>query len=189
MEDQFPDEHLFAMTVETPWYANVTNYMEAGKLLAHLSSQENNLIVQRSAQFSWIEEYIFHTKSDLQIHTCIREEKIYDILKSFLDDPYGGNFFDRRIGHKILQMGYYWPIIFKDAKNYIHNYDNFQRMGRLIQAEKMPLQMQIVLENFEIWALEFLGPFNPPSNKKVYILVYTDYVNKWVEVVALSKDT
>jgi len=34
----------------------------------------------------------------------------------------------------------------------------------------------------------FVGPFNAPSNQKMYILVCTNYVTKWVEAVAFSKD-
>ena len=35
--------------------------------------------------------------------------------------------------------------------------------------------------------MDFVGPFNPPSNQKAHILVATDYVTKWVEAVALSR--
>jgi len=49
----------------------------------------------------------------------------------------------------------------------------------------MTLQPHLVVEPFERWVLEFVGPFNPPSNQKVYILVAIDYVIKWVETVAL----
>eukprot|EP00253_Pinus_taeda_P006581 PITA_06581 len=31
VEDQFPDEHLFAIVVRTPWYADVANYLAVGK--------------------------------------------------------------------------------------------------------------------------------------------------------------
>ena len=34
-----------------------------------------------------------------------------------------------------------------------------------------------------------MGPFNPPSQQKVYILVCTDYVTKWVEAKALHRAT
>ena len=51
----------------------------------------------------------------------------------------------------------------------------------------MPLQPQLVVEPFEQWVLDFVGPFNPPSNQKVYMLVATDYITKWVEVVALKR--
>jgi len=37
--------------------------------------------------------------------------------------------------------------------------------------------------------LDFFGPFYPPSNQKAYILVATDYVTKWVEIVDLPRAT
>ena len=40
VEDQFPDEHLFTVTVKTPWYADVANYLAVGKLLKHLTPNE-----------------------------------------------------------------------------------------------------------------------------------------------------
>ena len=66
------------------------------------------------------------------------------------------NFADRRTGHKVLQMGYYWPTIFKDAKKYVQACDSYQIMGHPGQADEMPLQPQLVVEPFEGWALEFV---------------------------------
>ena len=34
--------------------------------------------------------------------------------------------------------------------------------------------------------MDFIGPIDPPSNGKSYILVCTDYVTKWVEVKAMK---
>lgn len=53
----------------------------------------------------------------------------------------------------------------------------------------MSLKPQVLIEPFEQWALYFVGPINPPSNGKRYILVCTDYVTKWVEVKAVTKAT
>jgi hypothetical protein len=53
----------------------------------------------------------------------------------------------------------------------------------------MPLQPQIVLEPFEKWAIDFFGPFNPPSHQKDYILVCIDYVTKWVEARVVIRAT
>ena len=98
----------------------------------------------------------------MHIHRFIREDEFYDILRARHDEPCGGHFVDRRTRHKVLQMGYYWPTIFKDAKKYVQACDSCQRMGRPGQADEMPLQPQLVIELFKRWELEFFGPFKPP---------------------------
>jgi hypothetical protein len=39
VEDQFPDEHLFIVTIRMLWYVDVVNYLAVGKLPGHLSSR------------------------------------------------------------------------------------------------------------------------------------------------------
>jgi hypothetical protein len=91
--------------------------------------------------------------------------------------------------HKILRMGYYWPSLFKYEKKYVRACDSCQRMGQPNHRYEIPLNPQVVLKPFERWALEFVGPINPPSNQKVYILVCTNYMTKWVEAKALDRAT
>ena len=38
------------------------------------------------------------------------------------------------------------------------------------------------VEIFDLWGIDFIGPF-PPSDEKEYILVAIDYMSKWVEVI------
>ena len=45
VEDQFLDEHLFAIAVQTPWYADVANYLAVGKLPKNLTPNERKQIV------------------------------------------------------------------------------------------------------------------------------------------------
>ena len=63
---------------------------------------------------------------DQQIRRCVREDEVHDLLKAAHDEPYGGNFADKRTSHKVLHMGYYWPTIFQDAKRYVQGCDSFQ---------------------------------------------------------------
>ena len=122
----------------------------------------------------------------MHIKRCVHEDEIFDILKSSHNGPCEGHFADRRTGHKVLQTGYYLPTIFKDAKKFVQACDSFQRVGCPGQSDEMPLNPQLVIEPFERWVFDFVGPINPSSRQKRYILVFTDYVTKWVEAKALS---
>ena len=46
----------------------------------------------------------------------------------------------------------------------------------------MPLNPILVVDLFDVWAIDFMGPF-PSSFGDLYILVGVDYVSKWVEAV------
>lgn len=66
--------------------------------------------------YSWMGGDLYKTRPDLIIQRCVREDEMHDILKADHDGPCGGHFSDKRISYKILHLGYYWPILFRDAK-------------------------------------------------------------------------
>jgi hypothetical protein len=45
VDDNFPDENLFAISTYIPWYADVANYLVTGKLPQNLSSREKQRII------------------------------------------------------------------------------------------------------------------------------------------------
>ncbi|RDX98629.1 gag-pol, partial [Mucuna pruriens] len=47
----------------------------------------------------------------------------------------------------------------------------------------MPQQPILFYEVFDVWGINFIGPF-PVSNRYSYILLAKDYVSKWVEAIA-----
>ena len=44
----------------------------------------------------------------------------------------------------------------------------------------MPLTSNLQIDIFDVWGIDFMGPF-PKNGDKEYILVVVDYVSKWVE--------
>ncbi|GJZ36677.1 reverse transcriptase domain-containing protein [Tanacetum coccineum] len=83
------------------------------------------------------------------------EEHLMVLKSKFKDDEPCANV----MANKVYESEFYWPSVFMDANEY-------------------------VCEVFDVWALDFMGPF-PQSRGNKYILVVVDYMSKWVEAQAL----
>ena len=83
----------------------------------------------------------------------------------------------------MLQSGFYWPTLFKDAHTFSQECFKCQALGNISKKDMMPLNPILVVEIFDVWGIDFMGPF-PPSNGFEYILVAVDYVSKWIEAIA-----
>ena len=60
-------------------------------------------------------------------------------------------------------------------------------MGNISRMHEMPLQDILVVQLFDVWGIDFMRPF-PVSFGNIYILLAVNYVSKWVEAAACSKN-
>ena len=60
-------------------------------------------------------------------------------------------------------------------------------MGNISRRNEMPLQVILVVQIFDVWGMDFMGPF-PSSFENLYILLVVDYVSKWVVAIACPKN-
>nr|GEY46758.1 reverse transcriptase domain-containing protein [Tanacetum cinerariifolium] len=98
--------------------------------------------------------------------------------------PTGGHYGANYTAKNVFDSGFYWPTIYKDAFELVKNCDSCQRQGKISQKDEMPQNAIQVYEFFDVWGIEFMGPF-PNSKGNTYILVAVDYLLKWVEAKAL----
>ncbi|KAK1603643.1 hypothetical protein QYE76_027316, partial [Lolium multiflorum] len=117
-----------------------------------------------------------------------RRKFFYDLRHYFWDDPHlykegvDGHHAGERTAQKVLQSGFYWPTLFKDARKFILSCDECQRVGNISRRNEMPMNYTLVIEPFDCWGFDFMGPF-PSSEGNTHILVAVDYVTKWVEAI------
>ncbi|KAL4304561.1 hypothetical protein GQ457_10G010670 [Hibiscus cannabinus] len=135
--------------------------------------------------YFWDEPYLFKQCADQIIRRCIHEEEQQMILEQCHSAPYGGHFGGNRTTAKVLQSGFYWPTLHKDAQLFCQQCDRCQRTGNISKRNEMPLQNILEVELFDVWGIDFMGPF-PSSVGNLYILLAVDYVSKWVEAVATT---
>ncbi|GKF64610.1 reverse transcriptase domain-containing protein, partial [Tanacetum coccineum] len=85
---------------------------------------------------------------------------------------------------KVFDSEFYWPTIYRDAHDLVAWCDACQRQCNISQKDEMPQNAIQVCEIFDVWGIDFMGPF-PYSRGNKYILVAVDYLSKWVEAKAL----
>ncbi|XP_073139019.1 uncharacterized protein [Henckelia pumila] len=75
--------------------------------------------------------------------------------------------------------------MFKDIYTLVKSCDKCQRTKNISRKHELPLTNILEVELFDVWGIDFMGPF-PPSFGYTYILLAVNYVSKWVEAIATS---
>ncbi|KAL5556375.1 hypothetical protein UlMin_038611 [Ulmus minor] len=132
INEKFPDERLFSISqIQEPWYADYANFLP----------------------------YLFKQCADQMIRRCISKEEMEPILQQCHASSYGGHFGGIRTANKILQAGFYWPTLFKDAHAFSLQCDRCQRMGNISRKHEMPLNNILEVELFDVWGIDSWGHF------------------------------
>ena len=185
--ENFPDEQLFQLSLQSPWYADIVIFLACGIMPPEFSYQQRKKLRTDNRYYIWDDPLLFKRGADLIIRRCVPEGEQSNILQEFHASPYEGHFAGDKTAHKILQSGFYWPTIFKDCFEWVKLCDQCQRMGNIIKRHEMPLQGILVVQLFDVWGMDFIGPFLV-SFGNIYILPAVDYVSKWVEATACPKN-
>ena len=175
------------MVNERPWFGDLANFKAAGIIPKDLTWQQRNKFLHDARFYIWDDPYLFKIGADNLLRRCVTKEEAKNILWHCHNSPCGGHYGGDKTTTKVLQSGFFWPTLFKDAHLHVLKYDQCQRMGGISTRNEMPLQNIMEVEVFDCWRIDFVGPF-PSSFGNEYILVVVDYVSKWVEAVASPKN-
>ncbi|KAG7567974.1 Integrase catalytic core [Arabidopsis thaliana x Arabidopsis arenosa] len=167
-----------------PWYADLVNYLICGEIPKYLDAYQKKKFFRDINHYYWDEPYLYKKGTDGLFRRCIAEEEVQGVLEHCHGSAYGGHFATFKTVQKVLQAGLWWPSMFKDAYGFIAKCDPCQRMGNITRRNEMPQNPILEVEVFDVWGIDFMGPFNPASYGNKYILVAVDYVSKWVEAIA-----
>ena len=185
--DSFPEEHLYHLHGKDPWYADLVNYLVAKEIPKHFTKSQIAKLKSDAKHYIWDEPYLWKTCSDQIIRRCVPDHEVQSVLTFCHSLACGGHFGPQRTARKVLDSGFYWPTIFRDAHRLCITCEQCQRIGSISRRNEMPQQPLLFCEVFDVWGIDFMGPF-PVSFGFVYILLAVDYVSKWVEAKATRTD-
>ena len=78
-------------------------------------------------------------------------------------------------------------MLHNDVVDYARSYDICQHVSKPLRWDEMLLVPQVTLQPFDKWAMDFVGPINPPGKQTgaQYIITTTDYLTRWVEAAPI----
>ncbi|GJY56733.1 reverse transcriptase domain-containing protein [Tanacetum coccineum] len=186
--ETFPLETLGMVTFRgdssTPWFADIANYHAGNFIVKGMSSQQKKKFFKDVKHYFWDDPYLFRIGADQVIRRCVYGQEAVDILMACHNGPTGGHHGANYTAKKVFDSRFYWPTIYRDAHDLVTRCDACQRQGKISQKDEMPQNAIQVCEIFDVWGIDFMGPF-PSSRGNKYILVAVDYLSKWVEAKAL----
>ncbi|GJS26359.1 reverse transcriptase domain-containing protein [Tanacetum coccineum] len=160
--ETFPLETLGSVALRddsTPWFADFANYHAGNFIVKGMSSQQKNKFFKDVKHYFWDDPFLFKICADQVIRRCVSGQEAFDILKACHSGPTGGHYGANYTAKKIFDSGFYWPTIYKDAHDFVTRCDICQRQGKISQRDEMPQNSIQVCEIFDIWGIDFMGPF------------------------------
>ncbi|XP_070043251.1 uncharacterized protein [Nicotiana tomentosiformis] len=150
------------------------NFIASGVTPPELTLNNRRRFLHDVRLYMWDDPFLYRQCADQLVQRCVPKEEMNAILHDCHASPYGGHHGGDRTAQKVLQSGFYWLKLFKDAHAFVKKYDVCQRTETITKKHEMPNILAVEL--FDVWGIDFMGPF-PHSNGHKYILVASDYIS------------
>ena len=116
LKNSFPDGQLSTVSqVQPPWYAYIVNYLATGSVPSTWSKDDKDRFFSQVKFYYWEDPELFKLCSDQIIRRCVSNDEFHSILNFCHTLKCGGHFSGKKTAAKVLQFGFFWPSVFKDA--------------------------------------------------------------------------
>ncbi|GKC14070.1 reverse transcriptase domain-containing protein [Tanacetum coccineum] len=116
VDDNFPGETLMEInTMDEPWFVDFANYLVGDIIPKGMTYQQKNKFFSDLKHYFWEEPYLFKVCSDGMIRRCVSGPETRTILDQCHHGPTGGHYGPNVTAKKVLDSGFYWPTIIKEA--------------------------------------------------------------------------
>jgi len=103
---------------ETSWHTDARQYLEHNTIPSHFSIRQKRPLRLKALAYQLVHEVIYRKHSKRVLLRCLEAHELEVVLQDLHDRPTGGHFLGNTTAHKVMQAGFYFPTLFKDAHAY-----------------------------------------------------------------------
>ncbi|GJY15223.1 reverse transcriptase domain-containing protein [Tanacetum coccineum] len=140
-----------------------------------MSSQQKNKFFMDVKHYFWDDPYLFNICADQVIRRCVYGQEVVDILTACHNGPTEGHYGANYTAKKVFDSGFICPTIYRNAYNLVTRCDTCQRQGKISQRDEMPQNAIQVCEIFDVWGIDFMGPFPYSRGNNLTTSEFSDY--------------
>ncbi|GJU41524.1 reverse transcriptase domain-containing protein [Tanacetum coccineum] len=178
VNDNFLGETLMEINTEDePWFADFANYLVGDIIPKGITYQQKNKFFSDLKHYFWEEPYLFKVCSDGMIRRCVYGSETRTILDQCHHGPTCGHYGPNVTAKKVLDSGFYWPTIIKEAHTLVSLCEACQKTGNISKHDEMPLTNIQVCEIFNVWGIDFMGTFPNHISLNTFLSLSITYLN------------
>ena len=114
-DESFPDEHLFLISPQDPWYGDIIVYLQTAKLPSNFLKDQRHKLRHLAKNYLIIGDALYRRGFDSILRRCLTLEEAEVVLNDCHSGACGGHLSGFATAQKILRVGYFWPSILKDC--------------------------------------------------------------------------
>ncbi|KAL8134606.1 hypothetical protein AgCh_009579 [Apium graveolens] len=169
----------------TSWIDPIKTHIQTGWLPN--DATEARKFVVRALRYFLIDGILYKRSYVVPYLRCLRPDEALLALEEVHEGIYGQHLGGRALAHKITRLGFYWPEMMADTKEYVKKCDPCQKHAPVV---KQPPEMLTSINSpipFAMWGMDILGPFPMAMAQRKFLIVAIDYFTKWIEAKPLAK--
>ena len=169
--------------LESPWYADIIYVLLNLQTPPGLSRTKTRFLKMKASKFCILDNVLFWKNHQGILLSCLTKDETDKVMKEFHAGDCGGHLYWKSTAD-ILRVGFYWPTLFADVKNFVtscHKCQTFEGKRKLLPLPLRPIYTETP---FQQWGLDFIGEIHTPSSSQhKWILAATDDFTKWIESI------
>ena len=113
-------DSLFLIDSSNPWYGDIIVYLQTQQFRPELSKYDRRHLRHLAQHYLIISDALYHHGVDIVLCQCVTHGEAEKIINDCHSGACGGHLSGLATTQKILHVGYFCPLIFKDCINVVN---------------------------------------------------------------------